>query len=102
MKHVMLAAVAILAASSAMAEDRQTAGDPRNGAWGVDENASAAMLARDGWKFLDMSTMSWPDGRQAVVTLWNSDLGDYARCFDYFDAGMNQIGGKCERSGTGL
>jgi hypothetical protein len=49
-----------------------------------------------------MSTLSWPDGRQAVVTMWNSKLGDFARCFDYFDAKMNQTGGKCERSGTGL
>ncbi len=37
-----------------------------------------------------------------MVTLWNSELGDFARCFDYFDAAMNQTGGKCERSGTGL
>ena len=59
-------------------------------------------LAREGWKFLAMSTMSWPDGRQAFVTLWNSQLGDFARCFDYFDAAMNQSGSKCERSGTGL
>ena len=62
----------------------------------------AAQLARDGWKFLAMSTMSWPDGRQAVVTLWQSELGDYARCFDYFDAAVRQTGGKCERSGTGI
>ena len=34
--------------------------------------------------------------------MWNSELGDFARCFDYFDAAMNQTGGKCERSGTGL
>ncbi len=46
--------------------------------------------------------MSWPDGRQAVVTMWVNQLGDFARCFDYFDAKMVQTGGKCERSGTGL
>jgi len=103
MKRTLLAALlTIAAAGGALAEDRQTAGDPRNGVWGIDESVSAAMLARDGWKFLAMSTMSWPDGRQAFVTMWNSELGDYARCFDYFDAAMNQIGGKCERSGTGL
>ena len=64
--------------------------------------ASTASLARDGWKFLGLSTLSWPDGRQAVVTMWNSKIGDFARCFDYFDAAMKQTGGKCERSGTGL
>ncbi|HVY19520.1 MAG TPA: hypothetical protein VHA70_05515 [Bauldia sp.] len=84
------------------AEERQTAGDPRASVWGLDPDSSSAVLARDGWKFLGMSTLSWPDGRQAVVTMWNSKLGDFARCFDYFDAKMNQTGGKCERSGTGL
>jgi hypothetical protein len=94
--------VALLATGSALAEDRQTSGERGAGVWGLDETASSAALAREGWTFLSMSTMSWPDGRQAVVTLWNSKLGDFARCFDYFDADMNQTGGKCERSGTGL
>jgi len=92
-----------LAASAALAEDRETSGaDPRAGVWGLDAAATSASLARDGWKFLAMSTLSWPDGRQALVTMWGSQLGDFARCFDYFDAKMNQTGGKCERSGTGL
>ena len=95
-------AMFILAAGTALAEDRQTSGERGAGVWGLDEKASSAALAREGWTFLSMSTMSWPDGRQAVVTLWNSKLGDFARCFDYFDADMNQTGGKCERSGTGL
>jgi hypothetical protein len=103
---LMLAAALALAASAAIAEDRQTAGDPTGtagpGVWGLDPEATSATLARGGWKFLAMSTMSWPDGRQAFVTLWNSQLGDFARCFDYFDAAMNQSGSKCERSGTGL
>ena len=34
--------------------------------------------------------------------MWMNQLGDFARCFDYFDATMVQTGGKCERSGTGL
>jgi hypothetical protein len=92
----------MLSAAPARAEDRKTSGDPRMGVWGLDLESSSASLARDGWRFLGMSTLSWPDGRQAVVTLWLSDLGNYARCFDYFDAKMNQTGGKCERSGTGL
>jgi hypothetical protein len=97
-----LLALLALASPVAHAEDRQTSGDPRASVWGLDPEASSAALARDGWKFLSMSTLSWPDGRQAVVTMWNSQLGDYARCFDYFDAQMSQTGGKCERSGTGL
>ena len=92
----------LFATGAAFAEDRQTSGERGAGVWGLDEQATSAALAREGWTFLAMSTMSWPDGRQAVVTLWNSKLGDFARCFDYFDAEMNQTGGKCERSGTGL
>jgi hypothetical protein len=99
---VIAAAALGLAATAALAEDRETAGPPGASVWGLDEEATSAVLARDGWKFLAMSTMSWPDGRQAFVTLWNSELGDFARCFDYFDAAMNQTGSKCERSGTGL
>ena len=100
---LLLAALA-LNATAALAEDRQT-GRPlpdRSGAWGLDPEASSASLARDGWRFLSMAIMSWPDGCQAVVTMWGSQLGDFARCFDYFDATLSQMGGKCERSGTGL
>jgi hypothetical protein len=91
-----------LASDATLAEERETSGNPAASVWGLDPHATSAVLARDGWTFLDMSTMSWPDGRQAVVTMWNSDLGDFARCFDYFDAEMVQTGGKCERSGTGI
>ena len=102
-RAAIAAALVLLAAgTAALAEDRETAGKPEAGIWGLDADATSAVLARGGWKFLGMSTLSWPDGRQAVVTMWNSDLGDFARCFDYFDAAMNQTGGKCERSGTGL
>ena len=100
-----LAALALLTATPALAaDDRESAGRPEDGygVWGFDEEASSASLARDGWKFLSMSTLSWPDGRQAVVTMWVNQLGDFARCFDYFDAEMRQTGGKCEHSGTGL
>ncbi len=103
MRHIGLALAAVtLAAAPALAEERETAGEPNASVWGLDPAATSAVLARDGWKFLAMSTMSWPDGSQAVVTLWNSQLGDFARCFDYFDPTMIQTGGKCERSGTGL
>ena len=105
--RIALAACAMLlgiAAPALAADDRESAGKTEDGygVWGFDEQASSAALARDGWKFLSMSTLSWPDGRQAVVTLWENQLGDFARCFDYFDARMKQTGGKCERSGTGL
>ncbi len=104
MKRKIVAALLLSAlALPALAEDRETSGAPPGaGVWGLDPDATSATLARGDWKYLGMATMSWPDGRQAVVTMWNSKLGDFARCFDYFDAKMNQTGSKCERSGTGL
>ena len=95
-------ALALSFATPTLADERDTVDDFSGGIWGFDPSATSAHLARGGWTFLSMSTLSWPDGRQAVVTLWNSQLGDFARCFDYFDADMHQTGGKCERSGTGL
>ena len=103
--RIALAALTLLTAVPALAaDDRDMGTRPENwsGVWGLDAEASSAALARDGWKFLGVSTLSWPDGRQAVVTMWMSQLGDFARCFDYFDAKMVPTGGKCERSGTGL
>ncbi len=95
-----------LAAAPAFAADDDRLGAPNfqsnGGYWGFDGRITSAALARDGWKFLSLSTLSWPDGRQAVVTLWQSKIGDYARCFDYYLATMEPNGGKCERSGTGL
>jgi hypothetical protein len=104
-----LLAFALLALSAchpAAADDDDRKGLPNfresGGVWGLDPKATAANLARDGWRFLSMSTLSWPDGRQAVVTMWQSKVGDYARCFDYFTPAMEPAGGKCERSGTGI
>ncbi len=104
MKRTAIVLAALFSTATALADDREAGMPPADwsGTWGVDPEASSAGLARDGWQFLAMSAMSWPDGRQAVVTLWRSELGDFARCFDYFDAAMQQTGGKCERSGTGL
>ncbi len=105
MRRITLALAIVLAtALPGLAADRETAVPPSqwSGTWGLDHDASSASLARAGWRFLVMSSLSWPDGRQAVVTLWGSELGNFARCLDYFDAAMRQTGGKCERSGTGL
>jgi len=69
--------------------------------WGIDPSLTSAALARE-WRYMGMSALSWPDGRQAVVTMWQSTLGELARCFDYYDAAMVPVGGKCERAGTSL
>lgn len=96
--------VVLLTIAPALADDRDAAGvaEDGRGIWGFDPDASSASLARDGWQFMAMTGLSWPDGRQAVITMWRSQIGDFARCVDYFGADMQQAGGKCERSGTGL
>ena len=100
--HILILMIgALFSGTSVQADERETTiGDA--GIWGLDPAVSSAELARGGWRFLDMSGLSWLDGRQAVVTMWVSELGDYARCFDYFDRDMIPAGGKCERSGNGL
>ena len=102
MTRVLFATVLMLVATVATAEDRETSGKQGAGIWGVDPDATSATLARDGWKFLSMSTMSWPDGRQAVVTLWNSEIGDFARFVrntqprpDFFDAFRHTLHAVC-------
>ena len=99
---VLLSMMAVACQSHADDRDSTPAYGEGGGHWGVDPDVSSADLARDGWEFLSMATLSWPDGRQAVVSMWQSELGDHARCFDYFDPAMMPMGGKCERSGTGI
>jgi hypothetical protein len=80
----LLIALTLLSAQTALAADDREMGpgpEDRSGVWGLDAEATSASLARDGWKFQAMSTMSWPDGRQALVTMWVNKLGDFARCF---------------------
>lgn len=110
----MLILAALAAATAAGAQEANPftsafdgAPDPREATtgaeseWGIDPSLTSAAMARE-WRYMGMSALSWPDGRQAVVTMWQSTLGELARCFDYYDAAMVPVGGKCERAGTGL
>jgi hypothetical protein len=38
--------------------------------------------------------LSWPDGRQAIVTFWKAENSVF-RCIDYFDTSMQSTGGGC-------
>ncbi len=64
MRVIAPAVGAVLLAGAALADDRQTAGEAAAGIWGLDPDATSAVLARAGWKFLAMSTLSWPDGKR--------------------------------------
>jgi hypothetical protein len=57
-------------------------------------------MAASGWSLLAMSGLSWPDGRQGILTFWNDSAdrrsGFYVRCLAYFDLNMGARGEKCE------
>ena len=72
----------------------------RETTWILDSEAESAALARTGWQFLGTTGLSWPDGRQAIVTFWRSSLGDVVRCIDYYDSNLQTSGSICHRSGV--
>ena len=62
---------------------------------------SSGSLAMSGFDQTAAAGLSWPDGRQAVVTFWTlqaeTDLFIY-RCVSYFDAALVPTGEQCARA----
>jgi hypothetical protein len=61
---------------------------------------NSAALSVLGGELLSSSGLSWPDGRQAVVTFWFIDSHgfepwEHFRCIDYFKQDMQATGGAC-------
>src|SRR5262245_35208891 len=56
-------------------------------------SASIAVVP-EGWQLVSSSGLSWPHGKQAIVTFWRKG-NIHRRCLDYFDADMQQTGGLC-------
>ncbi len=59
---------------------------------------TSAALALNGWELISSAGLSWPDGRQALVSYWAlTKEGNRLtlRCYDYFDADMQSTGGAC-------
>ena len=73
----------------------------QEGGWVPSQEHTSHGLASAGWQFLAASGLSWPDGRQALVTFWNSSEGQLVRCFDYFDANMSEVRGNCQSAESG-
>lgn len=67
----------------------------REETWQAMPGVTSARLATDGWELISSSGLSWPDGRQAVVTFWRGNDRAIRRCNDFFDADMQQTGGLC-------
>lgn len=65
--------------------------------WYQMPGTTSADLAGSGWLLLSSSGLSWPDGRQAIVTFWkNPDTAEVIRCIGYFEADMSGDGEACE------
>jgi hypothetical protein len=60
---------------------------------------STADLSLEGWELISSSGLSWPDGRQSVVTFWQprSRIQVVWRCFSSFDKFEQHTGELCKR-----
>ena len=62
---------------------------------------SASFAKATGWLLDGTAAMSWPDGRQTLITFWrrcydeSSELCFTQRCTDSFDSDMRSTGGVC-------
>ena len=65
--------------------------------WIIKPGLDSATLAVAGWELLESNGLSWPDGRQAIVTFWVANSSDHKmmRCISYFDSVMRQTGDAC-------
>lgn len=78
---------------------RVEADEPR--LWKLKPGTWSANLARSShWELVTSSGLSWPDGRQAIITFWrqkqsSSGQTSMLRCVDYFDLSMRAARGTC-------
>ena len=65
------------------------------------ETTSATFAKLPGWVLSGTAAMSWPDGRQALITYWRRCYDESQetcftqRCIDYFDSDMRQSDSLC-------
>jgi hypothetical protein len=66
--------------------------------WETVLGLTSASLSAAPSQLVGASGLSWPDGRQALVTFWTAkNPHSTVRCITYFDQEMRQTGEKCER-----
>ncbi|PAP92140.1 hypothetical protein CIT31_29715 [Mesorhizobium wenxiniae] len=66
--------------------------------WQALPGMTSASLAQSGWRQTGAAGLSWPDGRQAVVSFWESTSEKQRftfRCVAYFDKDFHQTGDAC-------
>jgi hypothetical protein len=68
--------------------------------WRVAPGCRSSILVAKGWALVASTGLSWPDGRQAIVTFWKPNDGNAkVRCFAYYTKDMTPTGERCERVG---
>jgi hypothetical protein len=85
----------VLAAAAALSS---IAGAANAKEWTWLSGMTSAKLAAAGWTATASAGLSWPDGRQAVVTHWRAVIDGHElafRCIDYFDENMRPAGETC-------
>ena len=72
-----------------------------SGDWEPDTETSSRRLVMAGFDQTGAAGLSWPDGRQAVVTFWRGQDEHYLfvyRCMSFFDADLVPTGEQCVRA----
>lgn len=62
--------------------------------WEPLKDVTSAILAGNRATIVTSSTMTWPDGRQAVVTFWRDGPATY-RCIDFFNNEATMFAAYC-------
>jgi hypothetical protein len=84
--------IALLAVTGVRAQETWMSG------WLSGGGNTSAFLAISGFEQLSAAGLSWPDGRQAIVTFWKGEASGvtaHFRCVTYFDASMVETGEHC-------
>jgi hypothetical protein len=87
---IAFAALVFAELSSAQAQESATEG------WNQEPSTTSGGFAQARCQLLGTAGLSWPDGRQGIITFWHCEDGKTARCLDYFDAEMAATGGRCD------
>ena len=86
--------IAVMAVTAFLAEQSLAA------EWQPMFGTTTADLAAAGWEIQTSSGLSWPDGRQSIVTFWRYKTY-LVRCSTAFQADELQTGELCKYSGLG-
>ncbi|MCG7948695.1 MAG: hypothetical protein N0C84_20355 [Candidatus Thiodiazotropha taylori] len=71
--------------------------ESNRGSWQYTLKLGSASIARAGGELIESTGLSWPDGRQIIVTYWKLNSGEMVRCFDNFQADMQSTGSSCQK-----